>query len=410
MNLQLLIFLSLFSFQTFGMGLEDCYQEALRRNENIGTQDEAVVQAHESVKQVYGSISPTVSFQSSHAWQEAPNNASPFYPTYQPNSGINATQPLLQGFREWEGLEKAKRTLSQQRYTTENLKLTTYKQVVAAYYGILNIERDIENLTENSKYLNDRIKELDRWHHIGRAQTTDVLLAKSNLAANEVQLEADRSMLSTARDQFTLLTGIPVDTRLDDDSLNFKPQLHSLKDYIDRISSRPDVAAAKDGTEAARNGINIAKANHLPSVSLNADWWWQRPAIQEGSNWDARIVFTMPIFAGGVTQSQVRQAYSVSRQAELQESLTKRSADEEIRSYYDMVASDLKQFQLNHENVDLSEANFKENLKSFRLGLVTNLDVLTALTNYITAKRTYDTNRFNLKAHFLSLDAAAALR
>jgi outer membrane protein len=401
------------------MGLEECFHEALRHNENVPSEQEAVNQADENVNQAWGSIVPNISLNKTFFWQETPPpTVSPTgtllpqsnFLAYQPTLALTASQPLFQGFREYEGLKKTCRLLGKERATKENVDLGIYKSVVAGYYSILNLERDKLNLKEEMGYLQDRIKELQRQHRIGRSQLTDVLTAKTQSASLEVKIEADRNQLTTARTQFALLTGLPVDTPLNDDAGLEVPAVDSLDHYTERIKDRPDVRAAQRGAEAADNAVNIAFANHLPSVALTGNYYFDRPANFNGIDWDAKVVVTFPIFAGGVTQSQVRQAYSQSHQADLALSLARRSADQEIRSLYDNVASDLKQIQLNQENVSLSESAFKEEQHSYRLGLVTNLDVLTSLTNYIEAKRSYDTNRFNLKMHYLTLRAAAAIR
>ena len=75
-----------------------------------------------------------------------------------------------------------------------------------------------------------------------------------------------------------------------------------------------------------------------------------------------------------------------------------------------MVASDLRQRALTEENIRLSEMTFKEEQRSYKFGLVNNIDVLNALTNFIEAKRGFDTNRFNLRRDFLTLKAAAVIK
>src|SRR6185369_6655927 len=91
----------------FAMNLQQVYQEALSHNESVPAQEESVQQAEETVKQGYGTIIPTVSFSTQYFWQDAgaaPGTAN-LYPTYQPITAITASQPLLQGFREYKALE-----------------------------------------------------------------------------------------------------------------------------------------------------------------------------------------------------------------------------------------------------------------------------------------------------------------
>jgi outer membrane protein len=393
------------------MNVDGCFREALVKNEQTPIQEENAIQAEETVKQGWGSIFPTVNYSQQWYWMQAPNATGPNSgntSTYQPTGKFTASQPVFQGFREWEGLARAKSLFRQQKATTENVNRVLYQNVVAGYYNVLYLERDIANLAEEVKYLTDRIKELERFQKIGRSQLSDVLTAKTNLATLLVTEETDRITLKKAREAFALLTGLDKDVSLEDDAGNFNPTIMKMEFYVDRRLDRPDVRAAREGLKAADQEINVAKANHLPSVALVYDRFTERPANLQGSNWDASIQLTMPIFAGGVTQSQVRQAYSVSHQAQLTMSFTDRSAVEEIRSFYEAVLSGLKQNRLTTENIDMAEQTFKEEERTYRLGLVTNLDVLTALTAFIEAKRVFDKNRFQLKSDYLSLLSSAS--
>lgn len=393
------------------MNLDAVVKEAIKHNESVPTADENLNEAEENVKQGFGSISPTINANQQFFWQQNPPVPTRgFSPGYQPQTYISASQPLLQGFREWEGLKKVKRLRDAARHNKENAELAIYRQVVAGYYSILSLERDIVNVREKSKYLKDRIKDLNHFVQIGRSQLTDVLTAKSTAAANDVIEEQDRINLAQARDQFALLTGLSAGTKLDDDTEGFAPSFGTLESYLARIKQRPEVKAAKESADANNSAINVAKADHLPSIALTGDYYFDRPAIFNGVDWDAKVVITMPIFAGGVTQSKVRQAYSEAHKTDLALSLAERTADQDIRNFYDAVASDLRQNHLTEESMRISEMTFKEEQRSYKFGLVTNLDVLSALASYIDAKRTYDSNRFNLKRDFLTLKAAAIMQ
>jgi len=394
------------------MNLNGVYQEALKHNENVPVQDETVNQAEELVKQGYGGVAPTLNLTKQFFWQQTPPaTTTGFSPGYQPQTALTATQPLLQGFREYEAIRKVKRARDAAQFTKQDLELSIYKQVVAAYYNILSLERDITNIQDNGKYLRDRIKDLEHLHQIGRSQLTDVLTAKSTAATNDVTEQTDRINLAQARDQFALLTGMQSDTPLDDDAAaDFAPQISPVTYYLDRIKERPDVQAAKQQFEADSYGINIAKADHLPSLSLTGNYYFERPPNFRDVDWDAKVVITLPLFAGGVTQSKVREAYSTAHVSELKQSLAQRTAEQEIRAAYDSVANDLRQLKLTSENLRINEMTWKEEQRSYRFGLVNNIDVLQALSNYITARRSYDSNRFNLKRDFLTLKAASIIK
>ena len=405
-----IVFLCLsFSSQAFAVNLQQVFETALEKNESIPTQEEAVVQADENVKQSWGSMIPQITGSTQWMWQQqytGPNGQ--LSPDWNPVTKLTASQPLFQGFRDWNGLDQAKKLRSQQRYLKDNTELTVYKSIISSYYNILYLEKDMLDLQEEIRYTKDEIKLLEYWLKIGRAQTTDVLTAQSSLTATEVLVEQDNYQLRTMRDSFALTTGLAADTPLDDDAQNFNPKIDRIETFMDRVQYRPDVKSNQAAVVAAEDNINVQKANHLPSLSLTADRYFLRAGVQENVDWDAMVILSVPIFAGGVTQSKVRQAYSQDRQAELSLSLSQRTAMQEVRQYYDSVKSDLMQLQLNQRNVKVNEANYKEEEHYFREGLVPYLNVITALTNYMQAKRTLDQNIFTLRGDYIHLKAATA--
>lgn len=387
------------------MSLSEAFDSALQRTESVPAQEESIYQAEETVNQAWGSIVPQLNFKTQWGWAEATPTSSGWIPS----TALQLSQPIFQGYREWRGLRIARHKLAQQRVTKDGVEIAIYKNLVVAFYSILNIERDLENLNEELGFLQNRVKELERWRSIGKAQSTDVLSAKSNLSALMVKIETNMQQLNLARDQFALITGLPAETKIVDHLRHFHPTLEPIETYLSKIPNRPDVRSNKEGLLATEDGISLAKSDHLPSLAFTADRYFVRPAgSQRDVNWDAMLVLTVPIYSGGVTQSKVRQAYSQNRQSRLTLTQSERTAEQEIRQYYDATASDIKLLKLNKQNMELSEETFKEEQRFFKNGLVTNLDVLTALTNYFEAKRAHDQNRFNLRQDYLRLLAATA--
>jgi outer membrane protein TolC len=109
-----------------------------------------------------------------------------------------------------------------------------------------------------------------------------------------------------------------------------------------------------------------------------------------------------------VTQSQVRSASSLSKQADLALEKGRRLAREQITSAYELVKSDLKQVDKNRAALDLSTRTYEAEQKDYRYGLVTNLEVLQSLTQSQETKRAFDRSRFQLTLDSIKLLNAIA--
>lgn len=214
--------------------------------------------------------------------------------------------------------------------------------------------------------------------------------------------------LEAAKDVLVFETGWNRDVTLMDNEAN--PNVENVEQYMNRVDQRADVKNAIENVKAYEEGVPIARGQHLPSVDLLGDYYAARPGYLSGVNWDVELAVSLPIFQGGAIQSQVRQAESVARQYDLVLSAARRTAEEEVRTFYDAVVSDQKQTVKLEDLVKWSKKNYEAEERDYRNGLVTNLDVLQAITTYQDAQRQLDREKFQVKLDGVKLQAATEQR
>ena len=130
----------------------------------------------------------------------------------------------------------------------------------------------------------------------------------------------------------------------------------------------------------------------------------------ENVDWDVQLALTIPLYAGGSLQSRVREAVSQSTQAELGASQARRQAEQEIRSVYQSVTFDRSRLEALEKATEAARKNYEVQRHDYRLGLVTNLDVLQAMTVFQENQRALDRARYTAKLDYLLLEAAAVRR
>jgi outer membrane protein TolC len=254
-----------------------------------------------------------------------------------------------------------------------------------------------------------RIAELNQFKKIGRSRMSEVLTAQAQQAALKAQLKQIRGQLKAQRAVLVFLTGFDLDVpihRPNTEGVASKP----IEECLSRVDIRPDVRADMARAKAADDGISVARAGHLPTLGLQGDYYLERTGAQKDVNWDVMLNLTVPLFSGGIVQAQVGQAVSKRDQAELQVSRTRRLARQQIQQFFENLTGDREQMEGYREASALSERNYKEELREYRLGLVTNLDVLQALNGFQESKRSFDKARYAMLQDIQSLEAAAAFR
>ena len=387
------------------VSLKDAYQAALKRNEDVANQVELVNQAEEHYKQALGALVPTINFLGTYTKQDAGSTAASIYPTDQQTYKVSATQPLFRGFREYAGLKQESILTDTARYTKDQALVQLYQDVTTAYFNVVSAEKDYQNLLNEIKVNQDRLKDIQVFKRIGRSRDTDVLTIEANIAQLETQVESGKELIKTTRAIFAFLTDLPNSETLSD-SVVTEGHVEELKYYTDKISNRPDVMSATTSVDAADRGVTVARGGHLPELDLGANYYFERPGALENVKWDATLSLTFPIFQGGVIQSGVRVAASQLKQADLALSKARRQAEEQILTFYESVTGDLRQIEKQKNAVNIAQKSYAAEVRDYKLGLVTNLEVLQSLTTSQESQRQLDRLWYQYRTDHLKLNSS----
>lgn len=392
--------------------LDEYFAAALKRSEVVATQGELIRQAEERYKQANSALRPTVNGVASYTRQDpipAGELSTSTSPNRQSLAKLTATQPLFRGFREFATLRQTQALLGAQDQDYRNARTQLFMDVTQNFYTVLSIEQDLKNFGEEINQNIDREKELNGRVRIGRSRIGEVLSVQSTISTLRAQVEQLQGQLGTAREAFAFLSGLAPTTLLRDTE-NLPANLEPLDDYLARLELRPDVIASRQRLSAARENTKVARGAHLPSLDLNANRYLERTGNLKDSTWDVGIALTVPIYAGGLLQSKVSEAVSQLTQAELNASQVSRQAEQEIRSTYQSVVFDRSQLDALEKATESARKNYEAQRRDYRLGLVTNLDVLQALTAFQQNQLALDRARYTTKLDYLKLQAAAVRR
>ena len=391
--------------------LKDAYQAAVLRSEALSMQMENWTQADLVDSQAVGALFPTINGSYSFQQQGASSSAtgSSIFPSSQNLAKITLAQPLFRGLRDFAALRQKKSLVGAQQQAFLAAARQLFYDLSTAYYNVLSYQQDEKNYVLEIDINRKRLKELNAFVRIGRSQLTDVLSLRANIVSLEAELEKVHGQSETAKDILSFLTGWPR-TFLVQDSEPFLEHPDDIQSYLTKIEERPEVKAAIENAQASDEGVAIAFGQHLPSIDFLGNYYLKRPGVLSDVSWDIQLAMTVPIFQGGVVQSQVNQARSISRQLNLQLSQARRLAEQEIRTFYNTLSADAKQLVKLKELVEVSQLNFQTQSKYYRNGLVTNLEVLQATSSYRSGVRQLERQNYTLKMDTVKLQAATAQR
>ncbi len=380
--------------------LVDCYKLALKQSELIAIDAEQIKIAEAHFLEAFGTIMPQVSF--SHT--ETRNHSSNTSYNNRHEEKFIFTQDLFSGFKEFAAMKGSNFEKSQRQKEKWRAEQLLFVDVSDAFYLFLEIQQDLNALKTIEFALSDRIKELKVRKSIGKSRTSEVVTTEYqlyNLEA-EIQLWINQELL--VRKLIEFLIGRPFEKLAESKfEFNIKPE----SQYLAEASFRPDVQASYYAWRLDQEKISIARSGFFPEVSLEGDYFTHRTATPADSQWEALLTVSVPIFEGTTTYGQVKEARAVAKQSGLLYSRIGRIAIENIHDAYINMQMSIVRKKTLGKALQSAELSYHLQTQDYKLNVVNNLDVITAIQNLEDVRRRYIHTSYESKRFYWQLLAAA---
>lgn len=405
---KIFLFLSFLPVTLFAasVGFESAYQAALSKEANQIRKSETIV-AGERVSETFGQVLPKLTLNGTYTRQQAPaNTASSQLKADQWYARFTLSQPIFHGLSEFAAYRSVKAKERSAIQGELQGRLNLYSDVASSFYGLLAAEKDLEDVKVLLDLTEKRVSDIKSRTRIGRSRKGDLLSAEAQSLSLNAQFNSATLALDAAKEQFLLVTGIAPETPLADDGKLPQETKFVLADLLKELEKRPDIQSAKEEYNAADEGVSAAFGTHLPSIDFAGNYYLLRTGVLENVKWDFGIVASIPIFNGGITQSTVRENVEIRKTKELQLEYTKRAAVKDLKLAFQNYQSLLQQNAAYEKAYEFADANYKEQNRDYKNGLVNNLDVLTALNSLQETKRSKNKTFYQAKVAYRQLLAA----
>lgn len=411
----ILIFLLTTSCNLFAksLSLTEVYNSALGNTEVMKRSQARLEQAEERKSQAVGAILPTVSLRGNFTKIDPPPTAagqiSRLTLTEQYSSAINVTQPIFRGMREYSVYRQNNTNVLLNQYLKDSSKISLYQAVINAYFNLVITQQDFKNLKVLENYSRDRVQDLKERVRIGRSRKGELLQAEAQLANTHAQLTDTEGLIEEAKAQlsFFLVEKNQLAEDLTTDKLPVKIQ--DLDFYLAKALDRPDLKARLAEIEIADEGIAQSKGLYYPVIDMFGNYYLKRTGVLQDSKWDVGVTASIPIYQGGAATSLVREAVSRKYEVSLNFEESKRSIQRDVTVLHESVTRAIKQLTELETALQKSEESYKENLRDYRYGSVTNLDVITSLNSFVESKRNKDRIYYQTLMSYKNLEAQAGV-
>jgi outer membrane protein TolC len=275
-----------------------------------------------------------------------------------------------------------------------------YLQVIAAKARVDAARAQLE--TANVLY-----RQTSERRTVGLAAQIDVNRSQVQAQTQQQRLVSLQNDLAKQKINLARLTGLPPNDQYDtSDDVPFSaaPPINFEEALRQAFGQRSDLKASEAQVRAAERSRAAARAERLPSLSLNADYGviGTNPAQSHGT---FSVVGTLhfPIWHGGRTEGEIAQADAAlaQRRAELED--VKGRIESEVRSAYLDLEAAASQVEVAQRNLQVTQQNLDLTHQRFEAGVSDNLEVVQSQESVATAELDYINSVFAHNVAKLSL-------
>ena len=420
--LPILIGLSLSGFSTLSQAenLMQVYQQARLSNPELRKSAADRDAAFEKINEARSPLLPQLGLGADYTYSNGYRDANGVN-SNATSASLQLTQTLFD-MSKWRALTLQEKSAGIQDVTYQTDQQTLILNTATAYFNVLNAI-DVLSYTQAQKdAVYRQLDQTTQRFNVGLVAITDVQNARSQydtVLANEVTA---RNNLDNAVEQLRQVTG------------NYYPELASLN--VDGFKTNKPQAVnallkeaenrnltllqARLSQDLAREQIRQAQDGHLPTLDLTAStgvsdtsYSGSKTRGATGSQYDDSnmgqnkigLSFSLPLYQGGMVNSQEKQAqYNFVGASEQLES-AHRSVVQTVRSSFNNINASISSINAYKQAVVSAQSSLDAMEAGYSVGTRTIVDVLDATTTLYNAKQqlanaryTYLINQLNVKS------------
>ncbi|MDH5719570.1 MAG: TolC family protein [Spirochaetia bacterium] len=385
------------------LNLDDIYALAVERTEKLAIEYANLKESEAEKIKAYSLFLPKISLRYQQNLINSNGSGSWIY--------FYAKQPLFSGLKEIYWFDKINSNIKVKENLLKYKAQRLYLEVAKAYYEALISKENLKSKKTSLDLLESRLTELRRRKKLGRSRQSEVLSASSQIAMLKADIQEENLKNQVNRENLIFLAGLPRDFSLDinisKDAENLAKETLKNNEKVN-IENRFDISASKELLQYAETDLKSAYASYLPEISLQGNYNLKGSSSGSSSEkYSLQLNAEMPILYGTETLSNINTAKIRLNKAEFSHSETVRLAQSEIQKAKINLKAALSKEKAYEDAYNAAQKNYEVQNKEYSLGLVTNLDVLSALNDLEAAKIKYHKSKTDILINTIWLKIAS---
>lgn len=304
-------------------------------------------------------------------------------------SGVNLSvrQPLYAGGGIQAGIRQAENSVRAERaflVATEQLVLL---DVVDAYTATWRDRAVLDLARTNETRIRRQLQATRDRFEVGEVARTDVAQAQARLARAQADIETARADLAASTAAFRDIVGFDPGTLAEPQAHQPLPSSESEAQAL--AAANPNITSASFRLQAAREAVDVAFADLLPSLDLAGNLRYQENESRTIDRRDEARVglqLSVPLFQGGADRSRVRQNRQLvdARRSDLEDTL--RGVQRSVTTAWERVLAARAAIEAFEEEARANQIALDGVEEEALVGQRTVLDVLDAEQELFTSQ------------------------
>ncbi len=388
-------------------GLVDIFQMALQ-NDPLLAQSKAQLEAdRQSIRAIKGGLYPQISASGQYNDIDSPSA------DYQSSEMALTLNQSIYQHEIWSRYDQAKTAIQTSEISVaianQNLILSTAQ----AYFDVLLAKQNLKLFKTKEASDLTQLESAQASAEVGLASRVDVLQAQSSYDLSRSERISAENALDISLETLAKLTG----KRFNENQLNellMTTDLPAMNLNIDQLqidSSQNNLAVlqAKAQLEVALQEIDVQKSGFWPTVNFQAslsDTQYSSGAqATDGTTTAFGVNVTMPLYSGGATTANVKSSESSKEASQQGLRETIDSAKLDARTLSRNIEQGENLIQALREAVKSNDAFLEAAEEGYKVGLKDMLEVLSARTNQVQARKNLIEALHNQVLNMLQLEA-----
>ena len=334
----------------------------------------------------------------------------------------NLSQPLFRADR-WYQFQAAKATDQQAALQLSATEQNMILLSAETYFAVLRAQDTLASTKAEEAAFKRQLDQANERFDVGLSDKTDVLEAQAGydtaranrILAQRAVEDAFQALVTLTNREYASIEGIQHTLPV------LAPTPNDAKAWVDTAAQQNlNLQASNYAVDAAEETLRQRKAGHAPTLDAvaryqkgdNDSLGFTNSDLAAPYNGDAEqtsigLQLNIPIYSGGLTSSQVREAFQRLGQSEqLRESL-RRQVVQNTRNLYRAVNTDVETVQARRQSIISNQSALEATEIGYQVGTRNIVDVLDAQRQLYSSVRNYNDARYDYILNNLRLKQAA---